>query len=229
MIPATTRDMSDTDHPSEPAENPDPEIVVTGYSPRYTAAVRHVLAVEGGFVDDPADRGGATKYGISLRFLASETKLEFDHDLDGDLDGADIRALTRQDAVALYHRCFWQRIEADLFPMPVGEMLFDQAVNGGLGAARKLLQRTINTCLMQVGQSGLKLAVDGAVGPATRAALARVLYHPAIGPEKFADTFRDAVRERYRAIAANNPSQKRFLKGWLARADRLGRGLGDAA
>jgi len=216
--------MSDTDHPSDT-----PEIVVTGYSPRYAAAVAHVLAIEGGFVDDPADRGGATKYGISLRFLAAETGLEFDHDLDGDLDGADIRALTRQDAVELYHRCFWKRIEGDLYPIPVGEMLFDQAVNGGLGAARRLLQRAVNTCLMHLGLTDATVAVDGTIGPATRAALARVLYHPGIGPDRFAEVFRDAVRERYRSIAANNPSQKRFLKGWLARADRLGRGLEGAA
>jgi lysozyme family protein len=221
------------EHPEIPRE-----IVVEGYSQRFAKAVRHVLAVEGGFVDDPADRGGATKYGISLRFLKAEGQIDedgdgfadFDLDFDGDIDGQDIRKLTRQDAVVLYHRCFWVRAQAASFPAPLGEMVFDQAVNGGLVAARKLLQRAINACLIEArGKSGAvggvpgTLAVDGAIGPKTRAALAWVLKSRRFGVEALADYYRAAAKERYRDIVRRNPSQSRFLKGWLARADRMGR------
>lgn len=210
----------------------DDVIVVAGYSDRYAAAVKHVLAIERGFVDDPVDRGGATKFGISLRFLASEGAFdddangiaEFDLDMDGDIDGQDIRKLTRGHAVYLYHRCFWLALDCDVFDAPIGEMLFDQGVNGGRSSAGKLLQRAINQALLRFPQGPgrpSQLAVDGKLGTMTRGALVLVLR--LIGMDELCELFREAVRERYRSIAFRNPSQQRFLKGWLARADRLGR------
>lgn len=211
----------------------DAEIVVEGYSSRYAAAAKELLGTEGGHVNDKVDRGGETKYGISLRFLAAEGafdsdgdgKADFDLDMDGDIDGADIRALTRGDSVFLYHRCFWTPMQAERFPRPIGEMLFDQAVNGGSYAARKLLQRAINTCLMQsrVAKRPELLKIDGDLGSATLGALRWVLDCPGQGMPALVEAFRDAVRERYRQIVARYPAQQRFLRGWLARAGRLGR------
>lgn len=219
----------------EPA-NPlsETEIIVQGYSARYVAAVRALLQIEGGFSNDPADRGGATKYGISLRFLASDGafdedgdgKCDFDLDFDGDIDGQDMRALTKGDAVFLYHRCFWRPLNAQSWPRPLGEMLFDQAVNGGLVAGRKLLQRAINACLVNVPPEApvpQQIRVDGVIGDATRAVFAWVIEYPGLGMPSLLEAFRDAVRARYRAIVAHYPSQQRFLRGWLARAERLGR------
>lgn len=203
------------------------QIVVQGYSRRYARAVRHVLGVEGGYVNDPVDRGGATKYGISLRFLVSEGNIDldgdgradFDLDMDGDIDGADIRKLTVGDAIFLYHRCFWQRLDAETFPEPIGEMMFDQGVNGGLGAARKLLQRAINRAT-RGDKTVAQIAVDGAIGSATRRALDNVIHHNGI--RFLVICYREEVKARYRAIVAANPSQSRFLKGWLRRANLLG-------
>lgn len=208
------------------------DIVVTGWSERYAAAIPGLLRREGGFVDDPADRGGATKFGISLRFLVAEGKIDldgdgrfdFDLDMDGDIDGADIRRITRGDAKFLYHRCFWLRLDADSFARPVGEMLFDQAVNGGLTAARKMLQQAINACLARYRIALPPLKVDGDLGEKTRAALAAVVALPAARMPAIVIAYRDAVKGRYRAIVAANPSQRRFLAGWLNRADELGRG-----
>lgn len=225
---------------SQPATSPetssqDGEIVVEGYSPRFAAAVRKVLLIEGGWVHDPKDRGGATKDGISLRFLAAEGafdhdadgRADFDLDMDGDIDWIDVRLLTRGDAVFLYHRCFWERLGADSFPAPIGEMMFDQAVNGGLTAARKLLQRAINTCAMNPGfraaRPKAKLMVDGVIGEKTRASLAEVLRWNVLGMPALTDAYRAAAAERYRAIVRRWPDQKRFLNGWLARAEELGR------
>ena len=214
--------MSDVDQTSE--------IVVTAYSGRYVVAARHVLQIEGGFVNDPADRGGATKFGISLRFLMAEGAIDldedgyadFDLDMDGDIDGVDIRGLTKGDAIYLFHRCFWQRLECESFPFPIGEMMFDQGVNGGLFAARKLLQQAINRVLKTFSPSVPPIAVDGVIGPMTRIAL-DVLCDTDAGIERLADEYRAAARARYRAIVDANPSQRRFLVGWLNRADRMGR------
>lgn len=205
-----------------------------GYSRRFALAVRELLDIEGGHVNDPIDRGGETKFGISLRFLAAEGvfdedgdgKADFDLDMDDDIDGADIRALTIGDAIYLYHRCFWVTLKAETFPQPVGEMMFDQGVNGGMVAARKLLQRAINSVLLLIpgSKKGVALLqVDGVIGNATQDCLRQVLDFPGLGLPALVTAYRDAVRERYRAIVRRYPSQQRFLRGWLARAERLGR------
>lgn len=205
------------------------EIVVRAYSPRYAAAVKKLLGIEGGHVNDPVDRGGETKYGISLRFLAAEGKIDldndgfadFDLDMDGDIDGRDIRALTLCDAVWIYSYYFWKPLGCDDLEAPIGEMLFDQAVNGGAFAARKMLQRAINQCIAHMTQVE-RLKVDGAIGGKTKLAMIAVLEHPGLGKRALAEAYREEARKRYRAIAAADPSQKRFLKGWLRRADELG-------
>jgi lysozyme family protein len=207
------------------------EILVQAWSSRYAIAVTDLLKTEGGFVDDKSDRGGTTKYGISLRFLVSEGKIDldedgradFDLDGDGDIDGFDIRLLTRGDAKFLYHHCFWKRMDCDNLPRPVGEMMFDQGVNAGIGSARRLLQLAINRCLTRAASAPPQLKVDGAIGKRTLDAMNWVLRWGSLGMPALTDAFRVEVRLRYRAIAERDPSQKKYLKGWLARADRLGR------
>jgi len=217
--------------------NPAEIISVEGYSARYARAVDELLGIEGGLSDDPVDRGGTTKYGISLRFLVAagafdddkDGKADFDLDMDGDIDGADVRMLTVQDARYLYLRHFWQPLGAESFPVPIGEMLFDQAVNGGLVAAKKMLQRAINQCLMiardKMGSNSAPALLDddGALGTLSREALDWVLGYSALGMTPLVMAYRDAVRQRYRQIVARLPAQKKYLRGWLARAERLGR------
>jgi len=196
------------------------------YGDRYDAAFVELMGVEGGHVNDAADRGGETKYGISLRFLVAEGAIDrngdgfgdFDLDMDGDIDGGDIRRLTVDHARDLYHRCFWQRLDAASFARPLGEMLFDQAVNGGIVAARKLLQRAINRVMRRAF-----LVVDGDIGPKTLAALDQLLKTPGFGMPRIVVAYREEARQRYREIVDAHPSQAKFLKGWLRRADRLGR------
>jgi lysozyme family protein len=201
------------------------EIVVEGYSQRFVDAVRDVLGIEGGFVNDPIDRGGATKYGISLRFLVAEGKIDldgdgfadFDLDMDGDIDGADIRNLTIGDAIWLYHEFFWKRYKCDALPKPIGEALFDQAINGGGRAAQKMLQQAINRFARE------PLYVDGKIGSMTRVQMQAVIAMPNVGIEGLMEAYREQVKLRYRAIVRRNPSQNRFLRGWLRRADKLGK------
>lgn len=223
--------FSSTDRAAgEPASTGSFDVVVRAYSPRYIAALRDVLGIEGGHANDPVDRGGETNFGISLRFLVTAGKIDtdgdgladFDLDMDGDIDGRDIRLLTKQDAAWLYHYYFWKPLEADSFEAPIGEMLFDQGVNGGLVSARKLLQRAINACTAHISDVR-RLTVDGQIGPQTRLAMLTVLDHPGLGMRALAEAYREATRARYRAIVAADPAQKRFMRGWLARAERLGR------
>ena len=194
--------------------------------PRFERALDNLFVAEGGYVDDPADSGGATKYGVSLRFLLSEGQVDadrngfadFDLDMDGDIDADDIRRLTRADAAVLYRQAFWDRMGCASWPYPIGEMLFDQGVNGGLTAARKLLQSAI----VRAAPSR-RLAIDGRIGPVTRAGLQFALAEPGIGMERVTTAYREEAKVRYRDLARRFPKNKRFLHGWLARADRLGR------
>lgn len=192
------------------------------HSSRFLAAFTRLIGHEGGYVNDPADKGGATKYGVSLRFLRSEGAFDldadgvkdFDLDMDGDIDSADVRKLSLDDAKALYHRCFWTALDCDALPAPLGEMLFDQAVNGGRSAAVKMLQSAINLPRGSV-------EVDGVLGLKTRAKVeAMVAAH---GMAWLVTSYRYAVGHRYRMIVRRDPTQQRFLKGWLRRADDLGR------
>lgn len=221
---------------TQPDNNPPSDIVVEGYSPRYASAVKKLLIEEGGLVDDPVDRGGITKYGISLRFLAADGafdddgdgKLDFDLDMDGDIDGQDIRLLTRANAVFLYNRCFWKPLGVESLPLPapIGEMVFDQGVNGGIVTSRKLLQRAINSSLMLIPPKQCTVSmlnVDGGIGDKTLTAMRFAINWPSMGIGGLTTSYRDAVRERYRAIARRYPKQQKYLNGWLARADRLGK------
>jgi len=207
---------------------PDQPIVVTAFSDRYLRAFASLLGIEGGYVNDPVDRGGATKYGISLRFLRAEGAIDedadgyadFNLDLDGDIDGADIRKLTIGDARSLYKRSFWQAMDCDSWPEPIGEMLFDQGVNGGALAAKKMLQQAINAVLRAGRYRTIPLKVDGKLGDLTRSAFASMWQRH---PEQLVIQYREAVKDRYLAIVRRNPSQAKYLKGWLNRAERLGR------
>lgn len=172
----------------------------------FEAALAVVLAHEGGFVDDPADPGGATKFGISLRTLRALGDRDFDVDGDGDLDAADIAVLSPEQAGAFYRRHFWDRYGyGDIHDLLVAAKVFDLAVNMGPGPAHHCLQRALRACRMAVVE-------DGVLGPATRKAVNDAQFQgllPALKAE---------AAGYYRALAAANPARQKWLAGWLNRA-----------
>lgn len=74
----------------------------------FEAALATVLLHEGLSSQDPEDRGGATHYGISLRFLQSLDKQEGDLNHDGTVDAEDIQSLSLEEATQLYRTRFWE-------------------------------------------------------------------------------------------------------------------------
>jgi len=105
----------------------------------FDLAMEFVLRAEGGDSNDPDDRGGRTRYGISQRAYPR----------------IDISTLTLEHARDLYHRDYWRPMRCDQLPSKVAVALFDYGVNCGVGAAVRELQRIIG------------VTVDGSVGPAT--------------------------------------------------------------
>ena len=91
----------------------------------FDTAFDRLIAHEGGYVNDPNDPGGETKWGISKRTYPN----------------LDIKNLTRLDAKAIYHRDFWTRINGDKLHDGVAFQAFDIAVNSGIETAVRMLQR----------------------------------------------------------------------------------------
>lgn len=105
----------------------------------YDEAFKILIGHEGGYVNNPNDPGGETKYGISKRSYPN----------------VDIRNLTLDQAKAIYKRDFWDAVKADQLPAKLRFHIFDAAVNSGVGAAVKWLQGAVG------------VVQDGKLGPVT--------------------------------------------------------------
>ncbi len=114
----------------------------------FEVAFNLLIEKEGGYVNDPYDRGGETKYGIS--------KSAYPH--------LDIKSLTLEQAKQIYYRDYWLPSKADRLPPQLGIMHFIAAVNIGVKRANRLLQRALN-------RQGFSLVVDGIIGEKTLSAV----------------------------------------------------------
>lgn len=185
---------------------------------RFKVCVAHLFKLEGGLNDIRQDRGGITNFGISLRFAAAEARIDpdtrrlLDMDMDGDVDGADIRDLTPDAAAAVYRRCFWDRYRCGELRPRMDGAVFDQAVNGGGISAVKLLQQAVN-----LARAWPELVVDGRIGPMTLKAA------NSADPGRVITFMQSLARARYEAIVRADPTQSLFLRGWRVRAGMLGR------
>lgn len=176
----------------------------------FDEAQNFVARWEGGSSEHPADPGGATNYGISLRFLRAQGLEAGDIDGDGDIDADDIRALTVDDASALMKRAFWDALGLDEVKPLCALTVYDTAVNMGPSFARRMAQKALG------------VPVDGVWGMVTRAAL-RVC-----DDKKTALAMCHIRRARYHELVRRNAALKVFLTGWLRRVDSLERQVENA-
>lgn len=125
---------------------------------QFENAIETVLRHEGFYSNDAADPGGATKYGVSLRFLRSLGEDLGDVDRDGDIDIEDIKALTLEGAIAIYRREWWDKyLYAEIRDERLATKILDLSINMGAGQAHKLVQAAAN-------RAKPGLAVDGKLG-----------------------------------------------------------------
>ncbi|WP_395666395.1 glycosyl hydrolase 108 family protein [Methylocella sp.] len=113
-----------------------------------------VLAREGGFVDHPDDRGGATNFGITIGTLSKWMQDRVGRPADVE----DVKSLTRETACEIYRTRYWNVCRCDDLPPGVDLVVFDMAVNMGPGRAAKILQQVVGA------------EADGSIGDATLAA-----------------------------------------------------------
>ena len=171
----------------------------------FDKAIPWVLEHEGGFVDHPSDPGGATNFGISLRFLLGlDDQLQYDYDGDGDVDADDIKALTIGDAHVIYEKEFWHPLYDAISSQMIATKLFDMAVNMGTRQAVKIIQLSM--------LRHAALSVDGIFGNKTLSA---------INNQQAGFLIDDISAEQakfYFKLVDKRPARNVFLLGWLRRA-----------
>lgn len=157
---------------------------------------------EGGYVNDPLDRGGATNMGITI---GTWKLVGYDKNNDGVITSLDIKLLDRNDFKAVLRR-YWDKMGGDqILDQNIANILVDWYWGSGKWAPI-ILQRDI------LGFKGAD--VDGVVGPGTLAALNNLIKKDAL---KLHTSIFDRRVAFLNGIVKNNPTQKRFIKGWLNR------------
>ena len=173
-----------------------------------------IVAREGGFVNDPDDPGGATNFGVTIHTMR---RLGLDLTGDGRVTEADVRALTRAQAIDIYIEHYFRRPRIAELPEPLWATVFDMQVNAGSNAVR-ILQRLLN-------DMGQDVVVDGIIGPQTIRAT-----HAAhdSAPAHMVDAYGIARRNYYYAIADRRPASRKYARrrdggkgGWITRAEEF--------
>lgn len=179
-----------------------------------TELAEEIVAREGGFVDDPDDPGGATKYGVSIHTLR---RLGIDLTGDGEITTADVRCLSRDKAAAIFVEHYWRRPRVCDLPGALQPAVFDRYVNAGATAV-KVLQRLL-------GEMGEALEADGVIGPQTIRA-AHAVFDGA--GQLLVDAYGIARRNYYYALADARPASRKYARrkdggkgGWIARAEEF--------
>lgn len=170
-----------------------------------------VIDREGGFSNQPADRGGATCWGVTEAVARA-------HGYAGDM-----RDFPREDASAIYARVYWDRpnfAEVARRAPKLAAELFDTGVNMGPAVAAGFLQRALNA-LNRGASDYPDLILDAAIGPKTLAALDAFIDRRGPHGETVLLKAVEALQgERYLRLAEHRPANEAFLYGWLA--NRIG-------
>lgn len=160
-----------------------------------------ILSFEGGYVNDPHDPGGATNRGVTI---ATWRQVGYDKDGDGDIDVADLKLITADDAVKRVMKPhYWDRWQADrIKSQSVANLVVDwvwASGKHGITGVQKLL--------------GVK--VDGVVGEKTLAAI------NAKDPRVIFDHIHRARARFIDQVIAGRPTSARYRAGWLRRLDYI--------
>jgi lysozyme family protein len=158
---------------------------------RFNNLIDKVLLHEGGYVCDPADPGGETKYGISKRTYPN----------------LDIKNLTVEDAKDIYYHDWWTPLKCgEINHDLIAQKLLDTCVNVGKSAGVKILQRA----LVSIGE---RVAIDGIIGSETLKAVERA------DSLHLLKAMREQQIQHYQKLIKANPTLARFEKGWMKRAN----------
>ena len=146
---------------------------------------------EGGYSDNPNDRGGATNSGVTLAVYQSvygknKTK-------------NDLKKMTNEQWDYIFTKLYWNKWKADeIKNQSIANILVDWVWMSGYGTIKKI-------------QSLFGLTSDGIVGNKT------ISYINSHDQEEVFNNIWNRRKSFYESLVKNNPSQKVFLKGWMNR------------
>lgn len=163
------------------------------YDEKFNNAFEKILVNEGGYVNDPADDGGETKYGISKRSHAI----------------LDIKNLTIEQAMDVYYEKYWTPLCVDIiYDCEVATKFFDIAVNFGQSRAKEIMKRALRSVYKM--PKLLNNEEDWGI----------VLFfiNRVQNPQELLAALRSESAAVYRMIAAKNTTKEKFLNIWLNRA-----------
>lgn len=170
--------------------------------------IEEVLAKEGGYVNDPRDRGGETNFGLTIATARANGYT------------GPMKAMTRDFAFGVYNKQYvvapgFDKIAA--ISPSIGAELVDTGVNMGPKVAAQFLQRALNG-LNNQGKDYADLLVDGSAGQKTREALTAFLKKRGVEGERRLLLLLNALQgERYLSLCEGRSANEAFLFGWLAR------------
>lgn len=172
----------------------------------FNTAFDHVLGVEGGFVDDPKDSGGATRYGITERVARANGYT------------GNMRDLPIETARKIAKKQYWDILSLDAIAAlssRVALELFDTGYNMGVSVAGRFMQRALNV-LNDNAAHWPDLTVDGVVGPMTVHAFAKLMQQRNDrGERAMLNALNSQQVVRYMEIVEARPKDERFMFGWL--------------
>jgi lysozyme family protein len=173
-----------------------------------------IVGREGGFVNDPDDPGGATNFGVTIHTMRN---LGLDLNRDGIVNVADVRVLTKEQAIEIFEEHYFVKPLIAMLPRPLQASVFDMYVNAGANAV-KILQRLLR-------DMGYQLSVDGVLGPKSIGA-AQAAFQQA--PDHIVDAYGIARRNYYFRIADRRKASRKFARtqaggkgGWIRRAEEF--------
>lgn len=161
----------------------------------FDASFARMIKSEGGYVWDKDDRGGETNFGVTIAAWGTYLKRA--------IQPGEMKALTVDMVKPFYKSMYWDLVKCDSLPVGVDYAVFDFAVNAGTGRAAKFLQRAVGA------------DDDGVIGPGTLGLVAKK------NVATLLEDFANQKRRFYAGLAATNPTQQKFLKGWLARVEHV--------
>jgi lysozyme family protein len=173
-----------------------------------------IVAREGGYVNDPDDPGGATKYGVTIHTLR---RLGLDLTEDGNISADDVRRLSQDQAIEIFLTHYFDEPRIRALPASLHATVFDMYVNAGQ-AAVVLLQKL----LVKMGEA---ITVDGVIGPQTTGACARAYENARF---HLVDAYGIERRNYYFSLADRRPALRKYARrrdggkgGWIKRAEEF--------
>ena len=159
-----------------------------------------IRAKKTGWANDPLDKGGATMIGVTIGTYRTYCRYKGRKQPSV----TDLKNITYKEWRDIVHTLYWSKWKADLIEnQHVANMLVDWVWASGQGIGIKRVQKILG------------VTADGIVGPKTLAAV------NSADPEVLFKKVYDARAAHFNAIVKANPSQKKWLKGWMNRINYI--------